>query len=55
MSLEVGSLEDPDEDRPVHMRGKKEGYIILMPMRENMILKLFQVLKHLLFEKAAHA
>ena len=43
----VDTLEDPDEGRPIHMGKKKEwNCIIPMPRWENVILKLFQVLKH---------
>ena len=43
---EVGTLEDPDEGRPVHMRKKRnETMSVLLQGGKNVILKLFQVLK----------
>ena len=50
----MGSLEDPDEGRLVHMRKKRNG-IILMPRRENVILKFVSSVKTQLFKKAACA
>jgi len=51
----VGSLEDPDEDRPVHIREKKKGCIIPMPRRENAILKFVSSIETQPFEKVVCA
>jgi len=44
---EVGTLEDPNDSRPIHIGNKKnENCIIPMPRRKNVFQKLFQGLKH---------
>ena len=52
---EVGTLEDPDEGSPVHMREKQKKRNETVSFRcqggKNVILKLFQVLKHFSLRK----
>ena len=48
---EVGTLQDPNESRPDHMRKTKFKLYHSDAKEENVILELFQVLKHKFLRK----